>query len=171
MFLKFIKDFALKKIIKKKLANYKLSEAAASIVTVGVIIDQSYFSHEEALINELENAGIKRENIQILLFKEKIKPKEASVYSFFTRKNISASGEFDGDALQFINTSFDMLISYYDVEKKPLALATLSSKAKFKAGFSSVNKRLNHFTINTATEKYAEYTSELIKYLKILNKI
>lgn len=171
MFLKFIQDFALKKIIKKKLANYKLSEAAASIVTVGVIIDQSYFNREEALINELENAGITWENIQILLFKEKIKPKETPVYPYFTRKNISALGEFDGDALQFINTSFDMLISYYDIEKKPLVLTTLSSKAKFKAGFSSVNKSLNHFTINTVPEKYAEYISELIKYLKILNKI
>ena len=64
-----------------------------------------------------------------------------------------------------------MLISYYDVEKPPLVLVTLQSKAKFKVGFSTIDKRLNAFMITTVAEKHGEFVAELFKYLKILKKI
>ncbi|WP_415578731.1 DUF6913 domain-containing protein, partial [Flavobacterium psychrophilum] len=71
----------------------------------------------------------------------------------------------------FINIPFDMLISYYDTEKAPLLLITNHSKALFKVGFSTVDKRLNHLMINTNAENYKVFVHELFRYLKILNKI
>ncbi len=172
MFLKFIKDFALKKIIKKSLAGYKPVAGTDGVATVGILIDESYFFEKESLIAELIANGIKRSDIETLSFKERIKPKEIVDYRHFTRKDISAAGTFvKEDAAAFINRPFDMLISYYDVEKPPLLLATLKSKAKFKVGFSGVDNRFNHFMISSQAEKYTEFVSELFKYLKILNKI
>jgi hypothetical protein len=63
------------------------------------------------------------------------------------------------------------LISYYDVEKPALLLTTHYSKALFKVGFASVDKRLNHLLIETTAENYKIYLKELFKYLKILKKI
>jgi hypothetical protein len=45
------------------------------------------------------------------------------------------------------------------------------SKAGFKVGFASIDKKLNHFIINTTAEKHEEFMTELVKYLKILNKL
>ena len=172
MFLKFIKDFSLKKIIKKSLPGYKPLTSPDAVITVGILIDESYFFDKEGLIVELISNGISRSNIETLSFKEKVKPKEIIDYRYITRKDISVSGTFEKeDVAAFINTPFDMLISYYDVEKAPLLLATIKSKAKFKVGFSGIDNRLNSFMISSQAEKYTEFVSELFKYLKILNKI
>lgn len=64
-----------------------------------------------------------------------------------------------------------MLISFYDTEKMPLLQVTSLSKAQFKVGFATIDKRLNHFMINTNAENHKVFVSELFKYLKILNKI
>lgn len=172
MFLKFIKDFGLKKIISKSLTNYKPISSPDSVYTVGILADESYFNDKEGIVNELVKQGIQPGNIQTLSFKERLKPKEVVDCCYYTRKDISAGGKFTKeDVNAFINTPFDMLISYYDVEKPPLALATIKSKAKFKVGFATVDTRLNNFMISTVAEKYPEFISELFKYLRILNKL
>jgi len=50
-------------------------------------------------------------------------------------------------------------------------LTTHLSKASFKVGFASIDKRLNHFMIDTNAENYMVFMEELFKYLKILNKL
>ena len=63
-------------------------------------------------------------------------------------------------------TEFDLLISYYDIEKPILMLMTQKSKAKFKVGFASVDKHFNRWMINTSLENYKLFISELFRYLK-----
>ncbi|RZJ55468.1 MAG: hypothetical protein EOO45_29320 [Flavobacterium sp.] len=172
MFLNFIRDFALKKIISKSLSNYKPVSGTDAVYTVGILIDDSYFPDKDAFISQLLQNGINSSDIETLSFMERVKSKEVVDYPYFTRKNISTMGTFEKpEAAAFLNKPFDMLISYYDVEKAPLMLATLQSKAKFKVGFSTVDKRLNHFMIDTVAEKQTEFITELFKYLKILKKI
>jgi hypothetical protein len=72
---------------------------------------------------------------------------------------------------EFIQTEFDLLISYYDTEKPLLLLITNNSKSKFKVGFSSNDSILNHLIINTSVKNHDVFFYELNKYLKILNKI
>ena len=71
----------------------------------------------------------------------------------------------------FINQKFNLLISYYDVEKAILLKVTHDSKAQFKVGFSSIDKKLNHLMINTNAENHTVFVHELFRYLKILSKI
>ena len=71
----------------------------------------------------------------------------------------------------FINEKFNLLISYYDVEKAILLKITHDSKSLFKVGFSSIDKKLNHLMINTNAENHTVFVHELFRYLKILNKI
>jgi hypothetical protein len=172
MFLNFIKDFGLKKNIKKTLSQYVPASSPGNVATIGVLIDESYFFNKEALIKELAAHGIVAKNIETLSFREKLKPKEVVDCCYYTRKDIAADGTFSKeDVAVFINKPFDLLISYYDVAKPPLVWATMRSKAKFKAGFSSVDNRLNTFMISSQAEKYKEFVAELFKYLKILNKL
>ncbi|MFP9098034.1 DUF6913 domain-containing protein [Flavobacterium sp. RHBU_24] len=170
--MKFIKDFNLKKIVNKTLSNYTAPAAEGKIKTVGVIIDETYFAEREKLIQEIASHGIAAGNIETLSFFERVKKDRLPTCCYFTYSDITAGGIYTKDDVnQFINKPFDLLISYYDVQKPPLSLATLKSKALFKAGFSTVNNRFNAFMIAGRAEDFKGFISELFKYIVIFNKL
>jgi hypothetical protein len=172
MFLNYLKDFATKKIVKNSLSNVKHLTTDSIIKTVGIIFDETYFYEREALVQELINNGIAESDIKVLVFKNKIKKNEVFDYPTFSHKDLSWHGTVDKQEVKtFINEPFDLLINYYDTEKVALLLVSHQSKAGFKVGFASIDKRLNHFMIDTNAENYKVFTDELFKYLRILNKI
>ena len=172
MFLNYLKDISTKRIVKNNLSNAKLVSSTNLIQTVGILFDETYFYEREALVASLIQNGIREENIEILVFKDKIKKNETLDYPTFSHKDFSWTATIDkAEVRSFTDKQFDLLINYYDVEKAALLLVSHLSKASFKVGFSSVDKRLHHFMITTHAENYQVFTDELFKYLKILNKI
>ena len=172
MFLNKIKNFWSKKNVKKRLSDVKHTDSNNKIKKVGLIIDEVYFNDKVKLIQELTLNGILPNDIEFIAFRDTIKKNEVFDYSVFSNKDMSWNETFaTQQANDFIAKNFDLLISYYDVEKAPLMLMTLHSKADFKVGFSSVDKRLNQFMIDTNAENYKVFINELFKYLKILNKL
>lgn len=172
MFLNYLKNFFTKRIVKNILSNVKPIATNSPIKTVGIVFDESYFYEREALVGELVSNGISEENISVLVFKDRIKKNEVFEYPTFSNKDMSWHATFDkADVNNFTAQPFDLLINYYDTEKPALLLLSHLSKATFKVGFSSIDKRLNHFMINTNAENYKVFVDELFKYLKILNKI
>ena len=171
MFLNFIKDFFLKRILKNNLHNVMIS-SASSIKTVGLLIDESYFFEKDALVKELKANGILEDDVKLIVYKDKLRKNEIYSLPTFSIKHLDWKAEITYPAINdFINEKFDLLISYYDVEKAILLMITHNSKAQFKVGFSSIDKRLNHLMINTNAENYKVFVHELFRYLKILNKI
>jgi len=172
MFLKYIKDYFLKRILKKNLQNVKSISSAVSIQTVGLLIDESYFFEKEDLVEELKTYGILEKNIKLVVYRDKLRKNESYSQPTFSIKHLNWKSEITNPEVNdFVNESFDLLISYYDVEKAILLNITHNSKALFKVGFSSVDKRLNHLMIKTNAENYTVFVHELFRYLKILNKI
>jgi hypothetical protein len=172
MFLNYIKNYFLLKILKNKLHNVKSSKEIASIRTIGLLIDESYFSEKEALISELIANGISKSNIKIIVYRDKWKKNEVYSQPTFGTKHLNWNAQItDSTINEFINEKFDLLINYYDVERAFLIKITHNSKAQFKVGFASVDKRLNHLMINTNAENHTVFVHELFRYLKILNKI
>lgn len=172
MLLKYIKELSVKNILKSKLVNVKPSTLNHKIQTIGILIDESYFFDKELLVKELVGFEIENKNISLLIYKDKIKKTEVFNYPNFSYQNMNWKGEIsDENVKKFENSTFDLLISYYDIEKTPLLLVTHHSKALFKVGFSSTDKRLHHLMINTTAENYQVFVHELFRYLKILNKI
>ena len=172
MFLNYFKDFSTKKIVKNNLSNVKHLASDSVIKTVGIIFDESYFYEKDSLVKELIQKGIDEKNIKFIAFKDKIKKNEVFDYPIYTYKDMSWRATVDKKEVKdFISEPFDLLINYYDTEKVALLLVSNLSKANFKVGFSSIDKRLNHFMIDTNAENYKVFISELFKYLKILNKI
>lgn len=172
MFLNYIKDFSVKKILKNSLHNVKSSSLSTSIQTVGVLIDASSFLEKEAVIKELIANGIAADNIKVIVYTDKFKKKDEQNHSSFGAKHLNWKGEITAPSVNdFVNEKFDLLINYYDVEKAVLMVVTHNSRAKFKVGFSTIDKRLNHLMINTNAENYKVFIHELFRYLKILNKL
>ncbi|WP_444647742.1 DUF6913 domain-containing protein [Flavobacterium columnare] len=172
MFINYIKGLSLKKKINSTLQPVKEAPLVTSIKRVGILLDESYSFKEQELINELINKGFKRDNIKVLVYRDKLEKSLHLTFPTFSFKDINWKGEFSVPFVnEFMYTPFDLLISYYDVEKAPLLLVTHNSKALFKVGFSSVDKRLNHLIINTNAQNFKIFVQELVKYLKILNRI
>ena len=171
MFLNFLKKFLLKRKLKKTLSSISTDFSIEKIKTVGLLIDETYFSKKNELIQDLQKQGIKEQDISLLLYHDKDKKRDLN-FNSFSLKSVSWSGVFSNQQIiDFETQKFDLLISYYDVEKVALLWVTQSSKAAFKAGFSTVDKRANHIMIQTTAENNAVFIEELFKYLKILNKI
>jgi hypothetical protein len=172
MFYTIIKNFFLKKNVTKRLLKQKNQLVQKKIASVGLLVDESYFSNTEALVDQIVSQGIDKEQIKLLVYKDKIKSKEIIASPFLSLKNISFTGEINkNEVIDFLETPFDLLINYYDVNKYALLLLSVQSKANFKVGFDTVDKRVNHFILKMLVDQYELFTSELFKYLKILNKI
>ena len=172
MFLKFFKNFSAKRIVKKSSLNVNSTISDKPIETVGLLIDETFFLEKDKLIQQLVSNGIEVKNLTVLAFKNSYKKKEIIDYPHYSKKDVSWLGTIERkEALDFIAKDYDLLISYYDVKKTPLVIVTHQSKANFKVGFTSVDKRLNHFMIETQVEKYNVFIDELFKYLRILKKI
>jgi hypothetical protein len=172
MFLKFFKNFSAKRILNKSSLHVNSVVTDKPIERVGLLIDETYFSDKDKLVQLLLSKGIQEKNLSLLAYKNKYKKNEIISYPHYSKKDVSCLGTIDNkEALDFIGQEFDLLISFYDHKQIPLVIVTHQSKADFKVGFTEVDKRLNHFMINTSIEKYALFVEELFKYLRILNKI
>lgn len=171
MFLNFLKKFLLKRKLKKALSVHDDAFSSEKIRTVGLLVDETYFFKKDELIQDLVSQGIYKEDIKLLLYHDKDKKRDVN-FSSFSLKSVRWSGEIeDTDVVDFKAATFDLLISYYDIEKAPLLLVTQRSKAVFKVGFSTIDKRLNHLTIETTAENNSVFIQEIFKYLKILKKV
>jgi hypothetical protein len=167
MFLNYLKDFFIKKTLKNNLHNVKKEVFTSNIQTIGLLIDESDFRHSKALIEELVLNGINFERIKIVVYRNKFKGKKIYSFPTFTKKHVDWKGKSNIDFLtEFIETEFDLLISYYDVQKPILKLITNQSKARFKVGFTSIDKNINRWMIDTALENYKLFVFELFKYLR-----
>jgi hypothetical protein len=167
MFLNYLKYFFIKKTLKNNLLNVKNEAFTSNIQTIGVLIDESNFRYSEALRKELISNGIDSDKIEMVVYRSKFKNKETYLLPTFGKKQINWKGAIAIDFLtEFIETEFDLLISYYNIQKPVLKLITSKSKAKFKVGFASIDKDLNHWMIDTPLENYKLFVSELFKYLK-----
>jgi hypothetical protein len=161
MFLNYIKNFFLKYTLKNKWREVS-SPAITTVRSIGLLLDETVFSQN----------GFAANSIRILVYRDTINTKETYSEYTFNGNSLNWDGTIKDEVInEFIQTEFDLLISYYEIEKAILLLITNNSKAKFKVGFSSIDKRLHHLMISTAIENHTVFVNELCKYLKILNKI
>jgi hypothetical protein len=171
MFLKVLKNFFLKRKLKARLIKARPGASMSLISTVGIIVDESHFSGTDELLRHLQSE-LPESKIEVIAFSDRVKAGRSQEYPTFDMSAVDYSGTIVNEEVNnFVNHEFDMLLSYYDVEKPLLMLMTDQSSARFKVGFSTVDKRLNHFTISTGTEMHKLFAEELLRYLKILNKI
>nr|WP_243699198.1 hypothetical protein [Flavobacterium hiemivividum] len=145
--------------------DVKSSTFSGAIKTVGLIIDESHFLERNSLMKELVENGILEENITIITYKNSVS--KSGTTADFSSKDLKSNFEITNAAVNdFISQDFDVLISYYEVDRPILMLITHCSIAKLKVGFASIDKRLNHLIIDTTAEKNEVFTNELFKYLK-----
>ncbi len=170
MFLDLFKNLSLKKTTKAYLHKTK-EPSENKILRVGLLIDGTHFDKAEELINEFYKYGVRKENLKTLVY-TRVKQPENNLMSYFSSKDFTVSGEFVNKEIDsFVETPFDMLVSYYNKNQIKISYITAKSKADFKVGFVMEQKGFNHLMIDVPLSDYKLFTQELFKYLKSLNKI
>ena len=156
-------DKSISKITENRITLQK------EIVSVGILSTEAT-SNKVDLQKEIE-AVLGVRNSKLYSFKKFNKLDEVS-FKHFTEKDINWKGDFIQTNFQsFLKQPFDLLIGYFNENHLYLEKAILESKASFKAGFSNVNSKLYELEVSTKLENVQQFSSELKKYLQILQKL
>ncbi len=172
MFLKRFKEKSNQKYINSILESRHVVADSRKIESVGIILNFDEFNNYDAFLSLFKEIKILENKVKFIAFitDEKLTPN--SWDAFFNPKNFGWKGKIENVELEeFVNTEFDALISYYKEDSLELNLVTALSKANFKIGISGKDDRLHDFIINVKPDEIELFKMELIKYLKVLNKI
>ncbi len=172
MFFKRLKKKSNQKYINNILNNRKASVDERPIKYVGVIFNHNEFKNYDQIRHVFKEIGINENKVKFITFIDDAKSRPNSWDAYFYPENFGWKGKIEGvDLIDFVNEPFDALISYYQNDNLELNMATTISKANFKIGITNKDERLYDFIINIEPNQINIFKNELIKYLKVFNKI
>jgi len=174
MILKGFKEKSKKNYINSQLKNRIIKEFNTKVASIGVVFNTDEINEIPDFNGLAQTLGIEKEKVEVIAFKYRVeeKEKESLFNPTFSSKQIGWRGLIKDQTLQqFLNKEFDILISYYKKDVTALKLITVASKAKLKVGVLETDERINDIIIKTEVNNFSTFTSEIKKYLNILNKI
>ncbi len=169
-FKKIKKRFLEKKynaLLKKPLL--KNTPVHKKITTVGILSldDISKRSNLQQLISDTLNVR----NAKIYSFRSYSKDHESS-YKHFSENDFDWKGTITDTSLKaFLDTEFDLLITFFSQKHLYLEYVTLLSKATFKVGNANLHEYLFDLEIRTEESDLSSYLGETKKYLQILGRM
>ncbi|WP_460219200.1 DUF6913 domain-containing protein [Psychroserpens sp. MEBiC05023] len=172
MILKVFKEKSNQKYINKLLNARRVAVSNTKMNSVGVILNISEFSDFEAFRTYFKSLGLQEARTKIIAFVED--PKDSNVLwdTYFNPKDFGWKGKINNIDLQsFIDTKFDVLISFYRTHHLELNLITALSNANFKVGLTNEDQRLYDLMIDVKPKEFLVFKKELKKYLTVLNKL
>lgn len=172
MIFKAFKVKSNQKYINKLLSARRVAVSNTKMKKVGVILNVAEFSDFEAFRQYFKTLGIQQAYIKIIGFVEDPKDSNDLWDTYFNPKDFGWKGKINNIDLQaFVDTEFDVLISYYKANQLELNLITAVSKANFKVGLTNDDDRLYDLMMDIKTNEFSVFKPELKKYLTVLKKI
>ena len=171
MFKKLQKKFITKNI-DKNLKARNLSNINDQLHTIGFLVDEDIPVDIEKFHEIAKELGLQQKDVKIFSFLE-VKTKTPTLQqNKINNKHFTWRGDIRNQNVdEFLEIPFDVLIGFYNNNNIYLDLLVSKSKAKFKIGFTGIDNRLFDLLINVDPIRINNVKNELIKYLKILNKI
>jgi hypothetical protein len=172
MILKGFKEKSNKKYLNKLLAQRSVNVDANKVNSLGVILNIDEFDDYEVFRELAEFIKIRSNKLKIIAFSSIKKDAALTWDDCFNPKDFGWGGTIKNTELKtFVDTKFDVLISYYEKDILELKMITAESQAKLKIGILQLDERLNDLIIKTTLKEFSVFKSEVYKYLTILNKI
>ena len=172
MILKGLKEKSIKKNLNLILKSRSSSTSNDKIESLGIILNAEETNDFETLKTLAATLNVRPNKLKIIAFTSS---KKEEIYSWnvcFNPKDFSWNGKIKNTELQsFLDTKFDLLISYYSEDVLELKYLTAASKANFKVSIFQKDKRFNDLIIKTKFKNIKAFKVELFKYLVVLNKI
>lgn len=172
MILKGFKANSIKKCLNKTLSNRKVYVDNTKAKSLGILFNIDEVDDFEAFRKLGDYIRIRPNRVKIIAFSPTQTEKPNFWEVCFNPKDIGWKGVIKNIELQtFLDTEFDVLVSYYSSEELGLKFLTGISKANLKVGILQSDSRLNDLIIKTKVDEFQIFKKELFKYLSILNKI
>ena len=167
-----IKRKSLRKVTERNLRKRDLSKVNAPLKTLGFIVDERMFQEFDLLLDFYKELNIVPKDIKVFSFIE-VKRKLPSLRQNQVQcKDFNWKGEMHNqNAQEFLDKEFDVLVGYYQGKNEFLDAMVSQSKAKFKVGLAKSDARLFDLLLSVDLGNIPLFKQELVKYLKILNKI
>lgn len=158
--------------IKKLLKERKLETSAKKITSLLVVLDIDRYDNIADFHRLAKDLQIPDIDYKLIVFSSNKKFIKTYTGRLFTYNKLGWKGVVkDSEIKQVLNTPVDLLINYYDRERVALALLSATAKSKFRVGFPTINRSLNDLIIDCDLQDFELFKSEMIKYLKVLNKL
>jgi hypothetical protein len=142
------------------------------IKRLGVVVNADKGFDFEQFYAFATKINVHPNNIKIITFSEQKKDNLNAWDNCYYPNDFGWKGAINNVELKaFLDTKFDVLISYYEEDVLELKLITACSKAELKIGILQSDERLNDIIIKTKLKEFNIFEKELIKYLTILNKV
>lgn len=172
MFLRGFREKSNKKVINSLLRTRRVSVTNSKVNTLGVLLHINEFEDFESFRQLANNMNVLSNKLKIVAYTSNEKDTPNFWEVCFTEKDFGWKGLIKNIELQtFVDTRFDALISYYSEDITELKLITVKSKAIFKIGILQKDERLNDLIIKTKPKQFNVFQKEVLKYLKIFNKL
>lgn len=171
MFFKKWKHKAVKSSIDKLLAEPTSYSPSDGVLRIAVLIDSTQFSDDEKLLL-IKNSFSVKTQITPVYYVNHLKEVEGQGLVAFDAYSFTWNAKLKNTDLQnFLDTSYDYFIGYYRSENLFLHYVSALVKADFKIGFPNEAFEISDLMIDVALDDVATFQAEMIKYLKILNRI
>lgn len=172
MFFKRFKEKSNQKYINRILNSRKSNVESKKIETVGILLNLDEFFDYDVFRNFFKSLNINENRVKFIAFIEDEKEIPNSWDSFYNPKEFGWNGKITNiELVEFMNTKFDVLISYYTKNRYELNVVPALSKANFKIGISNHDDRLHDFIVKIKPNQIETFKTELLKYFKVLNII
>ena len=158
--------------IKKNLKKRTMFGVNDSLTTIGFLVNEEEHINFDIFFDMSIALGVQQKDTKIFSFTDIKRKTPTLIQNKIFSNHFNWRCEINNkNALDFLNTKLDVLVSYYSTKNNYLNLMTSKSKAKFKVGFNGVDNRLFDLIINVDPQKNLDVKGELLKYFKVLNKI
>ena len=172
MFFKRIKTISSEKFLTTVLEARSKQFSSEKIKTIGILFHYDQFVNYDFFRMLFTDLGFNDNNFRFIVFYENENSQPNSWDSSYTNTDFDWLGHCKSpEVAEFVQQSFDLLISYYKPNCYALNIVTALSKAKLKVGISDEDQRLHDLIIDVSLADVSTFKTELIKYLKTLNKI
>jgi len=139
--------------------------------SLGILIDEKVVSEFDTFYDWYNDLNMAPKDIKIFTYLEVKKKLPTLRQNQLTNADFDWQGRIDNPgASEFIETSFDVLLSLYKPGNELLDLVVAKSKSKFKVGSQGLNPELFDLLLGVAPERLELLRSEFLKYMLILNK-
>tara|TARA_B100001778_G_scaffold259886_1_gene220280 strand:- start:264 stop:782 length:519 start_codon:yes stop_codon:yes gene_type:complete len=172
MFFKRIKTKASQKLLNSFLNLRSVKFKTGKIKSVGIIFDFNNFQDYDFFKLFFTDLGVSINGIRFISLIGLKDDKPNSWDAFYSKDDFDWFGNCKNvEVDEFTSTPFDLLISYYKPNSHELNLVTAMSKANFKVGLTTEDKRLHDLILDVKPSQTSTFKIEMIKYLKTLNRI
>lgn len=166
LFLRLQLKKSLKELAKREIEHHTRIKTVAILTDTNTIIDTQFIKE---IASQLNISPTKVNVMAPAKIAEIENPKQTQML-FYDQKELSWSAELSEQQERFCNTSFDILINYFNLPERLLSVLSARSKANFRVGFNGPDPQYNDLIFDFKPTEKKLFLNEFPKYIRTIFK-